>query len=186
MSSQRQDRNKGRKTAVQLLYAAELTGCNPLDIANAGSAPEEVVLDSYAMELLSGVTEQRSRIDAYLASAAENWSVSRMPVVDKCILRLAVYEMLCVDKVPVSVTINEAVDLAKDFGGEDESHRFVNGVLGSIAARLKAEGEAAAAAAAPEAPEAPSAPEDTPAAVAQDAPGEAPAAPAETAPEPEE
>ena len=60
-----------------------------------------------------------------------------MPIVDRCILRLATYEMLFVDEVPVSVAINEAVELAKDFGGEDESPRFVNGVLGRIARQLE-------------------------------------------------
>lgn len=60
-----------------------------------------------------------------------------MPIVDRSILRLAAYEMMYVDDVPVSVSINEAVELAKDFGGEDESPRFVNGVLGRIAKRLE-------------------------------------------------
>ena len=62
-----------------------------------------------------------------------------MPVVDRAILRLAVYEMIYVDEVPVSVTINEAVELAKAYGGEDDSSRFVNGVLGRIAAGIDAE-----------------------------------------------
>ena len=62
-----------------------------------------------------------------------------MPVVDRAILRLAVYEMTYVDEVPVSVTINEAVELAKAYGGEDDSSRFVNGVLGRIAAGIDAE-----------------------------------------------
>ena len=61
-----------------------------------------------------------------------------MPIMDRSVLRLATYEMLHEDDVPVSVSINEAVDLAKEFGGEDESHRFVNGVLGQIAKRLEA------------------------------------------------
>ena len=69
-----------------------------------------------------------------------------MPVVDRAILRLATYEMLYVDTVPISVTISEAVELAKAYGGEDESSRFVNGVLGRIALKLEAEAAAGAAA----------------------------------------
>ena len=138
MSAVRHDRNKGRKTAVQLLYAAELTGEEPAKIAEVGAAPEEVELDDYAIRLVEGVGSHREEIDERLRAASENWSVSRMPVVDKCILRLAVFEMLYVDEVPIAVTINEAVDLARDFGGEDESHRFVNGVLGRIASDLAA------------------------------------------------
>ena len=60
-----------------------------------------------------------------------------MPVVDRALLRLAVYEIVYVDDVPVSVAINEAVELAKAYGGEDESSRFVNGVLGRIARTLE-------------------------------------------------
>ena len=166
-----QERTKGRKTAVQVLYSSELTGVSPLDIVATGNAPEEVVLDEYAMMLLQGVAETTAELDAILNAASSNWTVQRMPIVDKCILRLAVYEMLHVDQVPTAVAINEAVDLAKDFGGEDESHRFVNGVLGRIAQRI-ADGETLTAAAEPEAAEAaPAAPE---AAV----PEVAPAAPA--------
>ena len=138
MSAQRHHRNEGRRTAVQLLYAAELTDAAPDAIAEGGEAPEEVVLDEYALRLLAGVAEHKDDIDARIAAASENWAVSRMPVVDKCILRLAIFEMLYVDEVPVGVSINEAVELAKDFGGEDESHRFVNGVLGKIAQDIEA------------------------------------------------
>ena len=71
--------------------------------------------------------------DEKLAEASENWSVERMPIVDHVILLLACYEMLYEESVPVSVVINEAVELAKSFGGEDDSARFVNGLLGRIA-----------------------------------------------------
>ena len=64
---------------------------------------------------------------------------SNRPIVDRSILRLATFEMMYIDDVPTSVTINEAVELAKDFGGEDESHRFVNGILGRIAKMLEGE-----------------------------------------------
>lgn len=133
MSAVRHDRNQGRRTAVQLLYASEITGEEPSRIVETGAAPEEVVLDEYALRLIEGVAENRPEIDGLLDEASRNWAVSRMPLVDRCILRIAVYEMRYVDEVPVAVSINEAVDLAREFGGEDESHRFVNGVLGRIA-----------------------------------------------------
>ena len=79
----------------------------------------------------------KSKKHERLASTSENWSVDRMPVVDRALLRLAVYEMVYVDDVPVSVAINEAVELAKAYGGEDESSRFVNGVLGRIARTME-------------------------------------------------
>ena len=136
MSAVRHDRNKGRRTAVQVLYAAEITGQDPAEIARTGAAPEEVVLDEYALRLIEGVAAQKDAIDALLEECSRNWAVSRMPLVDKCILRVAVYEMRNVDEVPVAVSINEAVEIAREFGGEDESHRFVNGVLGRIAEGL--------------------------------------------------
>ena len=94
-------------------------------------------LSDYAIGLIEGVDEKMLPIDVRLNSTSENWKLNRMPIVDRCILRLATYEMLFVDEVPVSVAINEAVELAKDFGGEDESPRFVNGVLGRIARQLE-------------------------------------------------
>lgn len=60
-----------------------------------------------------------------------------MPATDRCLLRQTVYEMEYVDDVPISVSINEAVELAKEFGGEDDSHKFVNGVLGKIAKQIE-------------------------------------------------
>ena len=82
---------------------------------------------------MRGVEQNRIVIDGSLKAAAENWSLGRMPIVDRSILRLAAYEIMFVEDVPTSVAINEAVELAKDFGGEDDSPRFVNGVLGRIA-----------------------------------------------------
>lgn len=143
MAAQRHDRNKGRCTAMQLLYASEITGEDPLAIVKNGTAPEEVVVDDYALELIEGVSAHKAEIDELLSQVSENWSVDRMPVVDKCILRMAIYEMKYVDRVPVAVSVNEAVDLARNFGGEEESHRFVNGVLGKVALRLADEAQQA-------------------------------------------
>ena len=88
--------------------------------------------DAYAAELALGVERNLAEIDRVIADSSEHWSVFRMPVVDRNILRVAVYEMHWVDDVPDSVAINEAVSIAKEYGGEDSS-KFVNGVLGKIA-----------------------------------------------------
>ena len=86
----------------------------------------------YALELAAGVENSYSELDKYLEQYSENWKLNRMPIADLLILRLALYEILKVDKVPVSVSIDEAVEIAKDFGGEDDSHKFINGLLGKI------------------------------------------------------
>ena len=145
MASKRHERTVARRVALQVLYTAEITGTPAVEVAQSGTFPtEEGPLSDYAVSLVRGVTEKCLAIDAALKSAAENWSLGRMPIVDRSILRLAVYEMQFVDDVPVSVAINEAVELAKDFGGEDDSPRFVNGVLGRIAKEADAAAEAAA------------------------------------------
>lgn len=174
MSAKRHERTRARSNAVQVLYTSEIQGKPATELLAAGSVPPEVgELSDYAVKLIEGVEAYRSVIDGHLASTSENWSVSRMPVLDRSILRLATYEMVYVKDVPVSVAINEAVELAKDFGGKDESPNFVNGVLGRIARGIEAGDITPVEPAAPEAEEAA---ESAPAAeaeaeaVAEDAP----------------
>ena len=121
------ERRKARESALALLYSSEITELDAPRIVEEGKYPGDVDVSEYAEKLL----------DARLSSTSENWALGRMPIVDRAILRLAVYEMLFADDVPVSVAINEAVELAKIYGGEDESSRFVNGVLGNIARTLE-------------------------------------------------
>ena len=166
MAARKHERTRDRACAVQVLYTSELQGESPSKLLDEGrclvatelppatddeEATEfgricEGVLTDYALGLVRGVEEHQAAIDERLEEASENWALSRMPIVDRSILRLAVFEMFHRDDVPVSVTINEAVELAKDFGGEEDSPRFVNGVLGRIARTM---GEAEAADAAP-------------------------------------
>jgi len=128
------DRTIARRKAVQLLYQAQILGQSPGEVLGGDSFIEEIgVLPEYSKMLIRGLAEHLEEVDNCLADSSENWSLGRMPLVDRCILRLAVYEMRFVDSVPVSVSINEAIELAHEFGGEDESGGFVNGVLGNIA-----------------------------------------------------
>ena len=138
MAAKRHERTRARRAALQVLYTSEITDESPAAIAEGGlRLDEDGVLPEYALALVRGVEAHRCAVDEHLVATSENWSLNRMPIVDRSILRLATYEMMYVDDVPTSVTINEAVELAKDFGGEDESPRFVNGVLGRIAKRLE-------------------------------------------------
>ena len=86
----------------------------------------------FCRQILLGVEAHQARIDATIEDISENWTLSRMPLVDRNILRLAVFEMLYLEDVPDSVSINEAVEMAKVYGGEDSS-KFVNGILGRLA-----------------------------------------------------
>ena len=142
MAAKRHQRTAARRAALALLYTSEITEEYATTIADEGRALEEAgPLTDYAKQLVRGVESHIAAIDKEIAATAENWSVHRMPIVDRSILRLATYEMMYVEDVPTSVAINEAVELAKDFGGEDESPRFVNGVLGRIARRLEGSDE---------------------------------------------
>ena len=128
------ERTLARQLAVQALYMSLITD-EPAGVmlAQDPELPDAGHLPEYAKLLVAGTAEHAQSIDKMLAEASENWSVERMPVVDHVILLLACYEMLYEESVPVSVVINEAVELAKSFGGEDDSARFVNGLLGRIA-----------------------------------------------------
>ena len=140
MAAKRHERTRARRSALALLYTSEITDEGATKIAEEGRyLGEDGPLPDYATALVRGVEAHRVAIDKHLAATSENWALARMPIVDRSILRLATYEMMYVDDVPTSVTINEAVELAKDFGGEDESPRFVNGVLGRIAKILDEE-----------------------------------------------
>ena len=137
--SQHEERTLARKQALQLMYQGEILEKTPLELIDNGQlVPETQGLGEYALMLLDGAKESLEAIDELIESASDNWTLDRMPVVDRSLLRLTTYEMRYVDDVPVSVSINEAVNLAKEFGGDD-SPRFINGILGRIATQLESE-----------------------------------------------
>lgn len=137
--SQHEERTLARKQALQLMYQGEILEKTPRELIDNGQlVPETQGLGEYALMLLDGAKENLEAIDELIESASDNWTLDRMPVVDRSLLRLTTYEMRYVDDVPVSVSINEAVNLAKEFGGDD-SPRFINGILGRIATQLESE-----------------------------------------------
>jgi N utilization substance protein B len=132
------ERSKSRQQALQILYQSDITGQRVARIVEAASySTEDGEPDEYCFALAQGVSDRMDEVDRTIGEVSENWSVHRMPVVDRNILRLATYEILHSENVPPSVSINEAVELAKVYGGDDSS-KFVNGVLGRIAERSAA------------------------------------------------
>ena len=138
--SARDDRHRGRVAALQLLYQRDVGGAAGADLDEAvrgywveHPAPEP--RRAFATTLLQGVTGALDRIDPLIETAADNWRLSRMAVVDRTILRLAVYELLAA-VTPPPVVIDEALELAKTFSGE-QSARFVNGVLDAVKRALE-------------------------------------------------
>ena len=135
------ERSRARRLAMQILYQRDITGESVgVILRTKAYSVEDGEPDDFCRQLVTGVEMHLPEIDETIGTVSENWSVSRMPLVDRNILRLATYEVLFVDDVPPSVAINEAVELAKVFGGEDSS-KFVNGVLGKIAERHAAQDE---------------------------------------------
>ncbi len=126
-------RRKARTVALQALYEIDAVGHDPETVVNQLIA-ENGLTGEYAdfvRDLVFGVIKNREKIDSIIKEFAPAWPIEQISLVDRNILRLAIYEILLDNKVPVKVAINEAVELAKKFGG-DHSSKFVNGVLGSV------------------------------------------------------
>jgi len=121
-------RREARERALELLYEAEIKDTSSVELISA----LPIAPDAYSVQLVEGVDEHRVEIDELLRDHARGWSLERMPAVDRALLRLATYELLHQQEVPVGVVISEAVELASEFS-TDDSGRFVNGVLSAIA-----------------------------------------------------
>jgi N utilization substance protein B len=126
-------RSKARKRAVDVLYEADVRSGDPLALLRERLADETPPVPEHTVRLVEGVAEHASRIDALIDAHASNWSLERLPDVDRAILRMAVFELLWADDVPDAVVIDEAVELAKALS-TDDSPAYVNGVLGAILA----------------------------------------------------
>ena len=131
---------QARESALQMLYGWELSG-DALPEAIAGVRdlqlrPPVAERDALAVELAHGTARLLDRIDPLIAGAATNWRLERIAVIDRLVLRLAVYELLERPDVPAPVVINEALELARTFSAPD-AVRFVNGVLDAIRKRIE-------------------------------------------------
>lgn len=125
-------RREARERSLTLCYELDVRGHRASEMLDdLPAAP-----DPYTERLVRGVHERRSELDAAIAAAAEHWSLERMAVVDRVLLRIGAYELAHCPEVPRAVAISEAVELAKRYSTE-ESGSFVNGVLSRLAAELR-------------------------------------------------
>jgi len=131
-------RRKARELALQILFQADV-GNLPVDEAIETTLTDVTNLDKeicdYVVQLVRGIWQRKSELDSQIQSVTPHWTVERMAAVDRNLIRMALYEMLHVPNVPYRVAINEAVELAKEYGST-ESRRFVNGVLGALVRKL--------------------------------------------------
>jgi len=126
-------RTKSRETALKILYRLDITGEEVDSVLDDFWQDHKHVEDvkEFASRLVKGVVDKKSELDRIIIVHAENWSLKRMAVIDRNILRMASYEILFVDDIPYKVSINEAIDLAKKYSNMD-SGKFVNGILDRI------------------------------------------------------
>ena len=134
-------RRKAREFALQMLYQAEASGTPMSDVATTFWDDRDALPDvrAFAERLAMGTASALEAIDAILAESLENWRLERLAIVDRNILRLAVFEFLHETETPAIVIIDEAIEVARRFGGED-SWQFANGILDAVRKRLEAAG----------------------------------------------
>jgi len=126
-------RRRARECALQMLFQIDLIGIEPAEVFEQFWAEHltEPDVRSFSQDLVDGVHAAKIELDARIAVAAKHWKIDRMAVVDRNILRMALYEMDRQPQTPVPVVIDEAIEVARRFGSE-ESARFVNGVLDAV------------------------------------------------------
>jgi transcription antitermination protein NusB len=126
-------RRVAREKSLQALYQIEIGKAEPEEAMESvlNGAPT----DEYFEKIVTGIAEKREQIDGMISDNLENWKLERLANIDRNLLRIAVYEMVHSEDVPVSVAMNEAIEIAKKFG-DDQSSSFVNAVLSKVKERI--------------------------------------------------
>ncbi len=133
-------RHRGREVALRVLFEHDLAHAEPQGLLDHALVDETAMNQEFARALVEGVVEHSEELDDRIGKAAIDWKLSRMPTIDRNILRLATYEMLYARDVPISVIISEALELAQDYSTID-AKKFVNGVLSTLAHEMRPEGD---------------------------------------------
>lgn len=129
-------RRKSRETAVILLYQSDLMGKDSEEVLK-NEIDFGKKIDEFALELVIGVNKNRKAIDKEIVGVVENWTIERIAIIDRNILRVAIYEMLFEKDIPLKVSVDEAIEIAKTLGQKDDTPKFINGILGKILANIQ-------------------------------------------------
>jgi N utilization substance protein B len=130
-------RTRARSIALQALYEIDMTGHSPgtvLENRLQDHSLKDSSLEDFARKIVRGIEPIRNLLDKFIAEQAPEWPIDQLSLIDRNLLRIALWEFAVSEETPIKVAINEAVELAKLYGS-DSTPRFVNGVLGSLAAR---------------------------------------------------
>ena len=127
-------RRRARRVTLETLYEYDIVSHDPDEVLEQRleTSPMERAGVEFAQQLIHGVIAYQEQMDTLIARFAPEWPLDQMAVIDRNVLRIAIYEFLATDETPVKVAINEAVELAKVYGS-DSAPRFINGVLGTLA-----------------------------------------------------
>lgn len=124
-------RRRSRENAIILLYQRDLLD-KKIDEIIENNLLAGIKYDQFALKLTKGVDRYRKRIDEMIVDIVENWTLKRIAIIDRNILRVAIYEMLYEDDIPLKVSVDEAIEIAKSLGEQEDTPKFINGVLGKI------------------------------------------------------
>jgi N utilization substance protein B len=127
-------RREARERALSLLYEADAKGASPAAVLD----DQVLAPEAFAADLVAGVEEHQAEVDGLIRQFAKGWTLERMPVIDRTLLRMAIYELGHRPDVPTGAVISEAVELAKRYS-TDDSGKFVNGMLSRIAKELRSD-----------------------------------------------
>jgi N utilization substance protein B len=131
-------RRKSRENAIILLYQKDLLDKKISDILNNDLLVGREY-DEFTLRLINGVDSHRKEIDKMIKDVVENWTLERIAIIDRNILRVAIYEMLYEDEIPLKVSVDEAIEISKSLGQKEDTPKFVNGVLGKILSNINSQ-----------------------------------------------
>ena len=124
-------RRKSRENAIIILYQRDLLEKKISEIIESNLLAGKEY-DGFTLKLVNGVEKYKKRIDSMIIDVVKNWSLERIAIIDRNILRIAIYEMLYEDDIPLKVSVDEAIEIAKSLGQKEDTPKFINGVLGKI------------------------------------------------------
>lgn len=130
-------RREAREQAFMLVFEKSFSDLPISDIIAQATEGRDLIVDDFSYSLTCAVVSKADELDAVIAENLKNWKIERLSRVVKTILRIAIYEMMYLDDVPTSVSINEAIEIAKKYATQDDAS-FINGVLGAVADKLEA------------------------------------------------